>query len=747
MNIKMLVLDENVVSLFSYAKISGIWFDRYEIPESLSGKIKRIEVDDYVYFLSDEADEDTRLLFINICENGLFDQLQDKRRTSVFNRILVMAMHKFGHSITPTNAWRKYTGSNYISICSGCKDGAEETRLLFQKNPSDTLHVYMFDYVTDGRRNLDAYDVDEDSFIDAFDKYTIALDASPVVSTEESVGENFGIELTESMSKYYGGNHTIQHWYDNILTSEQRAFVDKGYSAPVRLKGAAGTGKTLALSAKILKDSYSFEELGEKKNLLFITHSAVNSQLVLEIIHSMDNLNLYASFKFVNLKIVSLYDLAQDLLNYNLKSLAPLSTDGREGRQLQYEIFESILNSALKNVYFVKGVLSKCSERFRRSISNLENRRRFILNVLNEFACILDAENIYLGSKLADKYLTGARESWLMDLEGEYERRVILELHERYKEELKSMDVLSMDQMVADFNRYLLSHEWNHIRSTNGYDAVFVDELHCFTKPERMIFHELFKENNLNTSDKIPLFMAYDINQSTDDRFLYSISPNNPANLVKSTKVGKTELVELTRAFRYTPNISRFLKHIDGSFPALDLASEWCTSSELENKNEQGDIPELRIYENNQMLVDKVFGEADRLAAKSPHKNVAVLCVNTELFDSYSNNLGRIKGKFIKLSSRDDLLKTQRGRHKCIFSMPDYVAGLQFDIVYLIHLDKNELDEDNSHSGEYRRFIAQVYLGASRAKEKLIIASSKERRGAAQLLNSAISDGSLKHTF
>ena len=742
MKINMLILDDDVISLLSYAKFSIDWFDNFEVSSGLSDKIKRVEIDSKVYLLSNNATSDSKLLFINTNKNGLFDQVEEKKRSSLFNRILVMAMHKFGHSITPTNAWRKYTGSNYISISSGCKVGSEETRLLFQKNPLDTEHVYMFNHIDDNKHN-EFYEVDEELFIESYDNYDKALEFEQINQVKTANEQNFGIELTENISDYYGSNYSIQHWYDNILTREQRSFVDKDYNAPVRLKGAAGTGKTLALAAKILKDAYQFESNEEQKSLLFITHSAVNAQLVLDIIQSMDNLNLYSNFKKVKLNVISLYDLAQELLNYNLKNLTPLSTDGREGRQLQYELFDSILTNALKNISFVRGKLGKCSDKFQDSIKNPEKRRRFILETLNEFACILEAENIRLGSSLVNKYLSGPRESWLMDLEGENERRVILALHELYKDELKSMNVLSMDQMIADLNRYLLSHEWNHIRSSKGYDAIFIDELHCFTKPERMIFHELFKDNVANTSDKVPIFMAYDINQSTDDRFLYSISPNNASSLLKSTKVGKTELVELTKAFRYTPAISRFLSHIDGSFPALDLASEWCTSSNLENSNADGDIPELRIFEGDQELVDTVFKEADKLASRNPQKSVAVLCVNSERFDFYANTLGRIKGKFVKLSSRDDVIKTQKGKHKCIFSMPDYVAGLQFDTVYLIHLDKSLIDMDNTHCGEYRRFISQVYLGSSRAKNKLVIASSKEHGGPAPILDGAIEDGSL----
>jgi hypothetical protein len=44
-----------------------------------------------------------------------------------------------------------------------------------------------------------------------------------------------------------------------------------------------------------------------------------------------------------------------------------------------------------------------------------------------------------------------------------------------------------MDQMIADFNRYLLTHEWRQLREKLGYDLVFIDEFHYFNRAERML--------------------------------------------------------------------------------------------------------------------------------------------------------------------------------------------------------------------------------------------------------------------
>lgn len=54
-----------------------------------------------------------------------------------------------------------------------------------------------------------------------------------------------------------------------------------------------------------------------------------------------------------------------------------------------------------------------------------------------------------------------------------------------------------------------------------------------------------------------------------------------------------------------------------------------------------------------------------------------------------------------------------------------------------------DINENNPHSGLYRRFVSCIYLGVSRAKTTLKILPSKERRGYFHILYSAIDNGSL----
>lgn len=740
MSFKALVLDEEAVSLFSSAILSEEWFNGFAIPSMYFDRIKRVEINDHLYLLSNKATKDSRLLVIKTDNDALFSKLAGKDIITAFDRILGIALSRFTQNVSPGKGWGKYVAGNKLSIYATKINSSDSLRIFFDTNPLDTQHIYAYD-LSSNELTSDTDDIDEGTFIDSVAEIDQAIDTEWEKKKLDDECGTYGFELTESLSETYNTFYTLEEWYESKLTSEQRVFVDKSYDEPVRLKGAAGTGKTLALTVKFLKDAYSFEENKEKKRLLFITHSHSTSQLVLDLIQSMDIRQLWGKFSYVEAKVISLYDLAQDILNYNLKDLTPLSTDGREGRQLQFEMIEEIIDEKLKELRFKTSVVGKCSEHFQGFIKNEDKRRDFILEVLNEFACILDAENIYLGSASSGKYLNGARESWQMKLEKGNDRKAILELHNVYRDYLQNLEVLSMDQMIADLNRYLLSHEWNHLIKKDGYDGIFIDELHCFTRPERMVFHELYRGFESDNNGKIPLFMAYDVKQSVNDSFLNSIKADEGSALMKSTRVGKSNLVELTKVFRYTPEIAKFLSDIDGSFPALDLASEW-NKLELTTDNPTGLIPTLTVFDSDVELIDTVFAEASRLAKRDQRKSVAILCANDAIFTRYLS-VGRIRKYHEAITSRDENLKMGKFKGKCIFSMPQYVAGLQFDTVYIIHMDKNEIDEVSPHCGSYRRFISQVYLGASRAKGVLKLSSSKERRGPSQVLNCALENKSL----
>ena len=70
--------------------------------------------------------------------------------------------------------------------------------------------------------------------------------------------------------------------------------------------------------------------------------------------------------------------------------------------------------------------------------------------------------------------------------------------------------------------------------------------------------------------------------------------------------------------------------------------------------------------------------------------------------------------------------------------MPEYVAGLQFDTVLLLDANQDEVPEGPYSAARLRSFVAQIYLGASRAERRLEVFATKEFGGVSSILSKAV---------
>jgi hypothetical protein len=185
------------------------------------------------------------------------------------------------------------------------------------------------------------------------------------------------------------------------------------------------------------------------------------------------------------------------------------------------------------------------------------------------------------------------------------------------------------------------------------------------------------------------------------------------------------------------------LRDLDASFPAMDLEGEYATYV-AESQQDNGETPTLTVYQTDIALVDGVFEQAIRIARDidGGGSQVAVLCLSETLFDKI-RLAGRVQDKFVPITTRDDLKELRYAKNKCVFSMPEFVAGLQFHTVFLIHADSADYDKDQGQ-GTRRRYVSRVYLGASRAAHTILVSSSKEHGGPSQLFDAPLANTTLR---
>lgn len=727
-----LVIDEGAIAILDTAMIESSWFNEFELPENTAG-LRRIVMDNMVYLLSDKADVDDGMLVVDTGSDGIFADTAIPHAR--FERVLRVALRKFDRNIALPVQWQPYHDGSRLSVFGEPFSKRSKVRIYFEQSVGDGRDLYAY-AVSDGPKPLSQVPPDLALYKRAIDHLEDAAlaetPATPHVGT-------FGILLSEPLGRQISGAATLQEWLDNKLNPQQLTFVRKSHDQPVRLRGAAGTGKTQAMAVKCVKDLLDDLAGENTKTFAFLTHSsALAHDVIRGMFSALDPTDRWRTAETIDghpkLWVGTLYELAEERLNYAQKGLRPLSLDGQEGREYQRILIEDALKQVLGDARVALDILGDESE-FADMLSSPERRAGLIDDLMNEFAGVLDAENIRKGTADAERYLGGPRETWQMSLNSRAQREAVLEVHDVYRSLLKHERLLSMDQMTADFGRYLTTHEWEQLRDKLGFDVIFVDEYHYFSRNEAMTLQGIFR-TRAGKSGKWPLLMAFDLKQSTSDAAL-----GGGVERFRNPGVGVSTQVELSENYRSTPQITKLLQDLDASFPAMDLEGEYDTHI-ASSEQPAGPVPVLKIFNRDQDLLDSTFDEAVADARRMSGRKVAVLCLNDQLFERYLK-ASRINGKYVSLTTRDDLKGVQYARGRCIFSMPEYVAGLQFDTVYLMHVDQSDLSDEMLSQGARRRYVNRAYLGASRAQTKLVISASQERGGRSEILEGPVNAGSL----
>jgi hypothetical protein len=743
---KALVFSASALFEFSRFSIPREWFNSYDLPD-LDAGLKRAVIDDIVYIIENSLnDDDGPLVVINLADPyPVFSEGRDN--ALLLERIITVARAAFTTSVKVPPTWRPYREHCLLAINAASRIKGRGSRVSINLRPNNVGDVFVYAFNEEVVAFSDQPNI-ELLHLEARSKFADAILAPSFPSPEST---RSGIVLEERSSRGFVQGATLQQWYSSKLTSSQQRFVDKPYDGPVRLRGVAGTGKTLSLIIKILRDGARFEAAKQSVKLCFITHSTASVDFVSAMAEGLDTLGLLTGRgEFCKIEVRTLYDLAHEHLHFELDNLQPLSLDGREGRVLQAELIGSALREMWSST-ILQARFSDISPILRSQwegiVENAGEGYTLVTELMNEFSSVLDAESIRIGEERGERYAKAAikRAAWLMTLETEIDRRFVLEIHRRYRAHLSAMNTLSVDQMVADFNTYLDSNRWDRVRDRSGYDALFVDELHLFTATERQTLHRLIKRglDDKGIVKRPPIFMAYDLKQSPRDSFT-QLEETGSQFFAATTALQNSELVELDKVFRYTPQITEFLTDLDAAFPAIDIPGEWEAYAGTA-KLGPGPLPEIHVFKDDRALFETVFDEASRCARtiQGGGKRIAVLCPSEAVFDRYLLiAAGRYEGKVLPITNREPATGLQHAGKRFIFSMPEYVAGLQFDTVFLIHADAAEAPP-NSSIGTRRRFISSVYLGSSRAEKTLQISASLTRGGKSDIFDMAIGRRSL----
>ncbi|MBW7849788.1 MAG: hypothetical protein H3C38_04745 [Rhodospirillales bacterium] len=719
--VKALVLDAYAINQLQSISVDLAWFSTFTLPTRHS--IGKRVVGDVCYLLSKKAKTNSRLIVVSLEDGELFGGHSLDNRGEAFDRLTRAALSCFEATVTIPANWRPYHWRSRVSFQANSVNSNEPGRLLLDKSPNGTRHCYFYGVDREGKGDLSEFVPDFELFSRAIGRIAPALETPPQYEQDES--RDF--DLNDSLSLDVTRGYSYDIWYKSHLTAEQASFVNADRGGPLRLRGAAGSGKTLAMVMRFLKMVYEAADDGKAFRVAFVAHSTSTVELIRKYIINIDDRGaLFDTPDGVEISLCTLHDLAEQHLGYELKGMQALSLDAYDALKMEIEYLGSIFKE-----YGVSDWLARksfCSKLFVELVDEAlsGDSRPFIFDLLSEFGCVIDVQSGATPSERRQNYFTERRAQWMLPAENASDKQVVVDLHKEFSRAMAELGVVTLEQMTADFLGFLSSNQWSATRLRSGFDAIFVDELHLLNRVERSLFHLLTKDED----PPFDVYMAYDPKQSPKDTFLGQAGESVAKDSVwASTKLGTVEPIVLSQVFRYTDQIAAFLQGIDRSFPAANFGSEWAVENKLRAKGE-GPKPTLVRSANERDTYKNVFPIArDRAKKLGAGKRVAMLCMSYELFETYLV-AGNHRDDFVPITGRAQLDRVERAGKKFIFSMPEYVAGLQFDTVFLIEVNENDVKNHGAGLPGRRRFLSNLYLGASRAENDLILVTNLDRGGA-----------------
>jgi hypothetical protein len=732
---KALVITERALIDLASSQIDPAWFLKPTAVEERPN-IEAKETDSTISVFTKFCSGTDRLLVIRLTPDGLFGGVNPAERRPVFDRCARLALRAFTYAITINARWMPFHDGKRVSIFAN-SIGHDE-RLVGENGPLNSSDFYIYEFGSSSAlRDLKSCNPDYQLYERASSEIRSLLDQRPTTNAPSIVGQ---FDLAQVEINPITKGFSFSDWYPAHLTREQERFVSHSLVGPIRLRGAAGTGKTLAMALKALKTKYDASSRDKEIRILFVTHSWATAEFVDQL---LDRLDIDKNGRG-SITVFPLLFLANNR-DYRAIGREPLGVDSEEGKHLALKEIAAVIDEFKTGDWVT--LRSGCSENFSSHLEAPEGSKQsrlFCWDLLVEFGCVIAAQGLQTHPTDRERYLRLKRMKWMMPLSTESERDAAFALWIGFMNHLRDKKWIASDQIVSDYLNDLSTYYWDAARLEKGYDVIFVDEMHLFNSQERLVFHNLLSDAN----NPPVVVMALDPKQSPRETFT-SVAQEGELqtkNIYERARLPNPEKMDLLKVFRYTPEIANLIKSVNEAAPALDLPEEWDMPESNTTKPSAGFIPSYKVVANKQEVFKEAMSLALNLSKDSRKRDgrAAVLCMDPQRFEEYSKAaIGQLQNDVMLVASRDDTEKLRYAGKRFLLSAPEYVAGLQFDTVIVVDVNADEVPEGNYSAYKLRRFLSELYLALSRAENKLVIIASKDMGGLPKLFDPAIASGQL----
>ncbi|MDG9890431.1 UvrD-helicase domain-containing protein [Pseudomonas juntendi] len=516
------------------------------------------------------------------------------------------------------------------------------------------------------------------------------------------------------------------------LSSKQLEFINKPFSLPSRIEGPAGSGKTICLVLKCLHWLREAHSSGTTAKFLFIVPSQEMAQNVHYFFEVLDRDQCFNNGNdYQRVEIKTLQDVCSDFLKNDIHESELLDEDTFESKNIQLLHLVEVLQENISDLAGHKDFISK------ELYSFLEKDDTFKVAELirHEISVVIKGRC----DETFDNYRLVSRPAYGLPLQTEEDRRFIFNIFNKYSEILNQLSQFDVDDIAISAISKLDSPIWRRRRSQEGYDSIFIDEVHLFNMNELSLVHFLTK-NSMTT----PIAYAIDLSQALGDIAW------NDAEFHESLGINSSEeKTTLSAVFRCSPTITDLAFSITshGANIFTNFDNPISQTPYIYGDPSEEEIPQYFMLNNQKNLLEQTFKAAEKLRTTKGLKRhqIAIIFFDRIIFSEALKYAADNKKPISQIVKRGDIeaIKIAEKSSANLVAVSDYIGGLEFEAVILAGVDKgrvpNTANITSTASKMYQNYIShnRLYVSVTRARNTVWIIG-EEIRGSSEVLESAI---------
>lgn len=532
-----------------------------------------------------------------------------------------------------------------------------------------------------------------------------------------------GVVETKNLGKNDGFEYLPYEVEYNNLTDTQKTIVDSdNLSSPIRISGAAGTGKTVSMLLRAFKLLKEAKEQNREMRIIFMCHSSSTYQQNLDFFNHFDGSQEYIdSLGQQSITFKTLMTLTGEIAGINSNMM--LDYDAGDAKSYQLMLIDKVLKDACDE-YVIDTYKSFLSDDIKKLFLNVnEESSMYICSLLqHEFSVQIKGRTD--GTFEQYKELKPIENG--LKYVNEKDKELIYRLYTNYNKELQSLNNYDVDDIVIEALSKLNAPIWRRERAQKGYDYIFVDEMHLFNINEQSVFHYLTK--NIENKE-IPICFCLDYCQAIGDR-------GDTKDDFIEKMYSATEEKKLRTVFRNSPQISELCASIAASGTLMfkkNFANPYEGMQNVFTHNEEKNFkkPEIKMVNNDDEMYASLNGILEMFVQElqCKHKDIAIISfIESEGLKEVVEKIKNATNKnYAVLDNGDDIEEK-----KYVIATPYSINGLGFQAVILLGIDEGRVPQTQGTSDIANNYINysaynMLYLASSRAKYRLIMLGTKLR--------------------